>query len=173
MTTLAILKLASKFLAPKHTSEMCKNVSIIHDLVNIKTYFYATSGVIGIKITSDFKEEFPSNLTLDSINKAVKIKDKSLLKPLDYEIKFPNFERVFGLNDENKLHELNPVQFDTQYLALIFQALDTFKKDLKIKVGRISIYPHEIGKANLMTMIVNEGLSSEIKIEAVVMPLNK
>jgi len=167
--TQAILKLVAKFGNIKDLRMALHHVQFIKDFDNDTVKFYASNGHIAIRVTRpnvhslDFKEA----IKIDSINRAVKVDCIDLLT-FDDDIKFPNFERVFTREDQ---YTLDKTTFDCKYLALIFQSIETFRKDLKMKIARVTFEPLSSDKANFMTVYVNQGLSSEIKIDIAIMPI--
>jgi hypothetical protein len=169
-TTLAILKLASKFSNGKDCRAYCNNVQVLKDYSVEKATFLSTNGHIAIKITSELYGlgVLPEQVTIESITKAYKVNEKNLLDKGEYEVRFPDFNKIFTRSEH---YQLDNATFDCKYLSLIFQSIEAFRKDLKVKEARVNFQPLANDKANLMTVVFNPGLSTEIKIDIAIMPL--
>ena len=163
----AILKLVGKFGNLKDARQFSHYVQFVKDFDKVK--FYASNGHIAIRVTCSeaYNLDFKEAITIESINKAVKVDCIGLLI-FDDDIKFPNFERVFNREEQ---YTLDKASFECKYLALIFQSIEAFRKDLKMKVAMVTFEPLASDKANLMTVYVNQGLSTEIKIDIAIMPI--
>lgn len=172
--TLSMLKLASKFCDKKDMRTFVRYVQVIKDIENDSILFYASNGHIAIKIKSKqlhlpIHEKLPSQLTIDSINTAHKVNLPELLQSGNDDFRFPNFERIFNKIEQQ---ELESTEFDAKYLSLVFTSLEVFKKEIGIKLARVKLKPLYSKECNIMTCVFNENLSSEIKIEIALMPLN-
>lgn len=171
--TLALLKLASKFLNPKDVRGFIKHVQVIKNTELNTVKFYASNGHIAIKISrkgTHFIDHInlPNQLTIDSITKAAKVNEISLLNMGNDEIKFPDYEKCFNAHDKYKMES---VSFDGSYLALIFNAIETFRKDIKMTLSKITIESLNSDKAGLFSIVVNKDTTGEIKIDIAIMPL--
>lgn len=171
--TLSILKLASKFGDKKDMRPFCQQVQIVHDHINDLMHFYCSNGHVAIKVTRkgtafECHSELPNQATIESIEKAHKVKDYRLLELGDIDLRFPAYNKVF---DVSPATELQAVHYDSKYLALIFTALETFRKELKIKLCKVLFNPIQADKAHIMTVFFNKDLTDEIKNEIALMPL--
>jgi hypothetical protein len=171
--TLAILKLCSNFGNKKDIRGFTQAVQVVRDPVKDEIKFYASNGYVLIKVTrkdalATHHEILPDNVTLESISKACKVERVDLLQTMDYEIRFPEFDKTFNQKEETCL---NDTKFDCAVMATIFKSLETFRRDIKMKLAVATIGPLSRDSANFITVMVNEGLQAEIKIQIAVMPL--
>ena len=169
--TLAVLKLVSKFCVKHDCRPMMQNIMVKPVYSEGNVTLYATTGFTAIRVSmpiEDYNAPLWEQLTLESIEKAVKVGELDLLRQPDFEINFPSFDKVFNRRD---FVSSSTAGFNTKLMLGIFQALEGFRKDLKIKLGRIEFQELSKDSSNFMTWVINEGLSSQIKIEIAVMPL--
>jgi len=169
--TLAVLKLVSKFCAKHDCRPMMQNIMVKPVYSEGNVTLYATAGYTAIRATigiDNYIAPLWEQITCESIEKAVKVDDLDLLRQPDFEINFPSFDKVFNRRD---FVSTLTAGFNTKLMLGIFQALEGFRKDLKVKLGRIEFQELSADSSNFMTWIINEGLQSQIKIEIAVMPL--
>ena len=170
--TISILKLASKFLNPKDVRSFMNYVQVLKDdeLDTIK--FMASNGHIAIKVTrkgTAFSDHLalPNQVSNESILKAAKVNEFSLLNEGEPGVRFPDYDKCFNRTDK---YNLERVGFDTRYLALIFTALEQFRKEMKLALTVIAIDALSISSANLMSLIIDPDSPNEIKIDIAIMP---
>lgn len=171
--TLAILKLASKFCNKFDIRPFCQAVQVIKNQEDDTVTFYASNGHIAIKVSR--KEvnaihhiDLPESISLESIEKAHKVQMISLISTPEYEVRFPQFSKVF---ERNKDSQSKCAHFDSSYMALIFQAIEVFKKDLKVKRINVGFSSLQRDSANYLNFVINQDLQSEIKINIAIMPM--
>ena len=156
---LAVLKLASKFGDKKDVRQFVNHVQAFEKTI------IATDGHVAIRITSDSFQEHKTQYTIESIEKAAKVDCLSLLECLEPEsfIHFPPVDKIFRPQER---HTIESATFDVKYILKIAQALEAFRKDLKLPKARLTINPLSSDSANLMSMVIDD-----IKIEVILMPL--
>ena len=167
--SLAVLKLASTFCNSKDHRAICGVVKINH-LEDGFSEVVASNGHTLIKITSKLLSLEDYNFSLikmDSIAKACKVNEKHLLLHAD-EIRYPNYNRVLEVPEQRKAESAG---FDINYMAKIFTALNTFCKDLKIKLKPVTIGPLRKKDSNVMLAELKDGEGNDIKIEVAIMPM--
>lgn len=155
--TLAILKLASKFGNKKDVRQFVNHVQVNNNTIA------ATDGHIAIRITYDYLDQLPSQLTIESIENAAKVNVNGLLCMPEHEVHFPSIDKVFRPQER---HTIESATFDVKYILKIAHALEAFRKDLKLPKARLTINPLSGDSANLMGMLVDD-----MRIEIVLMPL--
>ena len=167
--SLAVLKLASTFCNSKDHRAICGVVKINH-LEDGFSEVVASNGHTLIKITSKLLSLEDYNFSLikmDSIAKACKVNEKHLLLHAD-EIRYPNYNRVLEVPH---VYEAESASFNINYMAKIFTALNTFCKDLKIKLKPVTIGPLRKKESNVLLAELRDGEGNDIKIEVAIMPM--
>jgi hypothetical protein len=157
---LAILKLAAKFGNKKDIRQFVNHVQVSDKCI------IATDGHIAIRISSDNFQEHKTQYTIESIEKAAKVDNLSILECLEPEkfIRFPNnFNNIFHQQDR---HSVDSATFNVKYLLKICNAIESLRKDLKLPKGTLTINPLSSDSANLFTAQVHD-----IKIEIALMPM--
>lgn len=172
--TLAVLKLVSKFGNPKDVRTFIQHVQVKKDFEADTVQFLCSNGHIAIKVTRKgcvFEDytKLGEQLTIKSIELASKVNSFALLEKGEYEARFPDFDRVFNREDQ---YEVVPASFDAKYLALIFKSIEEFRRNIKMQIAQVKFEPLSNDKANLMSMMVNQGTNfDEIMIDIAIMPL--
>lgn len=173
--TLAVLKLVSKFANLKDMRGFAHYVQVVKDFDKDTVKFLASNGHIAIKVTrkgTHFAEhiDLPQQISIKSIERACKVNELSLLDKGEDEIRFPDFERAFKREDQ---YEVCSAMFDSKYLALIFQAIETFRKSIKCALAQVVIEPLANDKPNFMSFVINVNTMSEIRVDIAIMGLKK
>src|ERR1022692_1465959 len=115
---LSILKLAASFGSKKDTRGFASHVQIIEA---DRTTLYCSEGHITIKITCEnFSRPMPMQLTIESIERAYKVKELGLLTVGEFDTRFPSFDKIFK---ENEPARLESATFDCKSLLIIAKAL--------------------------------------------------
>ena len=156
---LATLKLASKFGDKKDVRQFVNHVQASDKSI------IATDGHIAIRITSDSFQEHKTQYTIESIEKSAKVDCLSLLECLEPEdfIRFPPVDKIFRPQER---HTIESATFNVKYLLKICNAMESFRKDMKLPKGTLTINPLSSDSANLFTAQVHD-----IKVEIILMPL--